>query len=86
MNSSRGRWRLAGVAVLVAGYAIPLVGPHIFAAGVQPALSVLVGMPLALAGTLLLIQGDRAVRAWRVECSRHRDLLFAIRARRSRRR
>ena len=85
MSAGRHRWRLGGVAALAAGYAIPLAGPQWLAPEVQPALSVLVGMPLALAGTLLLIQGDRAARAWRVECSRHRDLLFAIRTRRTRR-
>ena len=75
-------WRFFGFGLMAAGYAIPLAGELLPDRTVQQTIAVLIGMPLALAGTLLIIQGDRVPRAVRVERSRHRDLLLAIRARR----
>lgn len=77
-------WRFAGFVLMAAGYAMPLAGELLPDRTVQQTIAVLIGMPLALAGTLLIIQGDRVPRAVRVERSRHRDLLLAVRARRRR--
>lgn len=67
-----------------AGYAIPLAAELLPDRTVQQAIAVLIGMPLALAGALLIVQGDRVPRVFRVERSHHRDLVLAIRARRRR--
>ncbi|MBJ7441714.1 MAG: hypothetical protein JHD35_22215 [Sphingopyxis sp.] len=75
-------WRIAGFVLMAAGYAIPLAGELLADRSVQQAIAVLIGMPLALAGALLIVQGDRVPRIFRVERSRHRDLVLAIRARR----
>ncbi|WP_439568063.1 hypothetical protein [Sphingopyxis sp.] len=75
-------WRIAGFGLMAAGYAIPLAGELLPDRTVQQAIAVLIGMPLALTGALLIVQGDRVRRTLRVERSRHRDLVLAIRARR----
>ncbi len=86
MSPPDRRWRLAGFVAMVAGYAVPLAGHLFLARELQQALAVLVGMPLALAGALLIVQGDRVARILRVERSRHRGLVLMIRAGRARRR
>lgn len=85
--SARDRaWRAGGLMLMGAGYAIPL-GSSLFPdSTAYEAITVLIGMPLAIAGGLLLVQGDRVLRILRVERSRHRDLVLAIRAIRARRR
>lgn len=45
----------------------------------------LLSFVLAVAGLLLLVQGQRVSKAWHVERGRHRNLVTAIRARRTRR-
>lgn len=76
-------WRLAGFGLLGAGYAVPIGADLLFAVSMLgKTIIVLIGVPLAITGTLLVIQGDRIVRLLRVECSRHRELLLAVRARR----
>ncbi|SEH18907.1 hypothetical protein SAMN05428974_3151 [Sphingopyxis sp. YR583] len=85
MSADERRWRVAGIAAMAAGYAVPLAGYLFFPRAVEQVTTVLIGMPLALAGSLLAVQGDRVARIWRIERSRHRDLVLAIRARRGRR-
>lgn len=75
-------WRAAGFLAMGAGYAVPLVGDMVVDGRAEQVLAVLIGMPLALTGALLMVQGDRVVRILRVERSRHRDLILAIRVRR----
>jgi hypothetical protein len=82
MNRNDRAWRIAGFVLMAAGYAVPLASDPWFARAAQHAVIVLVGMPLALAGALLMVQGDRVIRSLRVERGRHRDLVLAIRARR----
>lgn len=85
MTMSDRAWRLAGFALMGAGYAVPIGGDFLLAdGGIGEMVTVLVGVPLAIAGSLLIIQGDRIGRIMRVECSRHRELLLAVRARRRR--
>lgn len=76
-------WRIAGFVLMAAGYAVPFVGERLFSRSAQEALAVLVGMPLALVGALLIVQGDRVIRSLRIERSRHRELVLTIRARRT---
>lgn len=70
-------WRGTGVALLAIATAIGL-GDR-FDGG-----AALLGLGVALAGLVLIVQGKRVPAAWRVELSRHRTLAQAIRARRHR--
>ncbi len=79
-------WRAGGFGLMAAGYAIPLGGSMFPGSAAYEAATVLIGMPLAIVGALLLVQGDRVFRILRVERSRHRDLVLAIRESRARRR
>lgn len=75
-------WRTAGFVIMAAGYAIPLAGELLPDRTMRQAIAVLVGMPLAFTGALLMVQGDRVPRMLRVERGRHRELVLALRARR----
>lgn len=75
-------WRVAGFLAMGAGYAVPLAGDMIADGRAEQTVAVLIGMPLALTGALLMVQGDRVARILRVERSRHRDLILAILVRR----
>jgi hypothetical protein len=75
-------WRAGGWGLMALGYAFPIASGFLPDWGAKEAIILLIGMPLALAGTLLMVQGDRVPRSLRVERSRHRALVLAIRARR----
>ena len=86
MMTRNRAWRVGGMKLMGAGYAVP-IGAHFFPdSTTYEAVTVLIGMPLAIAGALLMIQGDRLLRVLRVERSRHRNLVLAIREIRARRR
>lgn len=86
MTACNRAWRAGGLALMGAGYAVPLGGYLVPGSATYEAITVLIGMPLAIVGALLLVQGDRVFRILRVERSRHRDLVLAIREVRGRRR
>lgn len=84
--SARDRtWRGGGFVLMAAGYAIPLGSSLFPGSAAYEAITVLIGIPLAVVGALLLVQGDRVFRILRVERSGHRDLVLAIRESRRRR-
>lgn len=86
MTARDRTWRLGGFALMGAGYAVPLGGYFVPGSATYEAVTVLIGMPLAIAGALLLVQGDRVRRILRIERSRHRNLVLTIREIRARRR
>ncbi len=63
MNRHDRAWRIAGFVLIAAGYAVPLAGDPWFARAARHTVIVLVGMPLALAGALLMVQGDRVIHS-----------------------
>lgn len=73
-------WRGVGVALLIAG---GLAGA--FSDAIESDLGglLLLGFPIAMFGLVLVVQGRRAPRAIRVECSRHRHLPERLQRRRN---
>ena len=76
-------WRIAGAALVGAGYVLTRLATG---AGGGADLVGIVGLLVAAAGLLLVLAGKKAVLALRVERSRHRELPGAIRASRRARR
>lgn len=74
-------WRIAGAALIGAGYVLTHLATE---AGAD--LVGITGLLVAAAGLLLMLAGKKAVLALRVERSRHRELPGAIRASRRARR
>jgi hypothetical protein len=76
-------WRAAGAILVGMGYGLTRAATG---AGGGADLVGIVGLLTAAAGLLLVLTGKKAVRALRVERSRHRELPGAIRAARRARR
>lgn len=78
------RWRIGGVALIAAGYAVTRAASNATGSADIPGLF---GLLVAAGGLLLLLGGKRVALALRIERSRHRELPGAIHvARQTRRR
>jgi hypothetical protein len=78
---TRADWlaRAFGGALFMAACAITRLDPHPSGPGAAVA-----GFVLSLTGVIFLLQGKRVLLAWRIECSRHRELPRLLHARRLR--